>query len=138
MTLDQFLKMLDLYGADLTRWPAAKRAAAADLVSRSAEARRALDEAGEFDRLLDLVDDPVRPDQIERSLAGALARIGRPAPRRTFAAALAFWAPRATALAAAAVVGFVVGSAVLDWRDRSGLGQAGVSAFIQPIFVFPS
>lgn len=141
MTLAQFLKMLDLYGADLNRWPGAKRAEAARLVDRSLEARRAFEEARSLDHLLDLIDEPVGADQIERSLAAAIARTSRPRPalRPTFAESLAHWWPRAAALATAAVVGFVVGSAMLDWRDRaSSPGLAGGSFYAAPIIAFAS
>ena len=45
--------VLDAYGADRTRWPAASRREISALLAVSQEARRLVAEAEAFDRLLD-------------------------------------------------------------------------------------
>ena len=54
MTHDRFLALLDIYGADLGRWPVAERAAARALAAQgSPELRQQMAEAALLDGLLD-------------------------------------------------------------------------------------
>ena len=53
MTLEAFQHLADAYGANLERWPDAKRSAATRLLAASATARASLVEARALDRLLD-------------------------------------------------------------------------------------
>jgi len=54
MTHDRFLALLDIYGADLGRWPEAERAAARALAAQgSPELRQQMAEAALLDGLLD-------------------------------------------------------------------------------------
>ena len=52
MDTNRFAELLDAYGADPRRWPAAERAAALALAQASTEARRLLEEATSVDALL--------------------------------------------------------------------------------------
>ena len=79
--LADFEARLARQGADLGRWPAVERAAADNLLARSREARRLMDEAIALERALDAAPATmaVVPSQVDRVLAAALA--GRPAGR---------------------------------------------------------
>jgi hypothetical protein len=110
--------LLDVYGADRARWPAAERLRLAGFISSDPGAKAALAEAQALDRLLDLA--PRVSVERERALARRiLAAVGesqqraaapvslhRPAPRR---ASVARWAAPAL-MAASLVVGVFVGS----------------------------
>lgn len=52
MTLDDFTRLLDTYGADLRRWPAQERVAAGRLIATSERARRLQADAQKLDQLL--------------------------------------------------------------------------------------
>ncbi len=52
MDTNRFAELLDAYGADPRRWPAAERAAALALAQASTEARRLLEQAAATDALL--------------------------------------------------------------------------------------
>ncbi len=56
--LDMLDGVLDVYGADRTRWPAAARREISALLTISEEARSRLADAEAFDRLLDLAPAP--------------------------------------------------------------------------------
>jgi len=96
MTPARLHAILDAYGADPARWPAAERDAALALLARSAEARRHHDQAARLDAALDAA--PV--DVPSPALAG---RILRAAPRPG-ALRLERLVAIATPLAAAAVL----------------------------------
>lgn len=59
-TLERLRQLIDTYGASPDRWPQGERAAALELLMRSAEARKWHDAAARLDRLFDLVP-PVEP-----------------------------------------------------------------------------
>jgi hypothetical protein len=52
MPIDRFAAILDAYGAEAWRWPAAERAAAESLLAASAEARALRAQAAQLDHLL--------------------------------------------------------------------------------------
>jgi hypothetical protein len=79
MTLADFERLLDVYGGDRTLWPADARAAAAQLVSRDADARRLLAEAVALDRLLDRA--PLPALATEASLADRIVAAAQRSPR---------------------------------------------------------
>lgn len=120
MRLDRLTSLIDAYGADPERWPADERAAALLLLAESAEARAYAEDAAALDALLDRV--PLRPTVTvdPASLAARIARApARPQPRRrSFGERWGFgfgWA-NVAALAAAGVVGFMVG-----WTDLTAV-----------------
>ena len=73
MTLDRVRTLLDAYGADPARWPAAERAAALELLARSPDARACRVAAARLDDALDAVPG------VETSTA-IVARVMRGAP----------------------------------------------------------
>jgi hypothetical protein len=114
MTPDRLLEILDAYGADPRRWPAAERTDAEALLARSVEARRAQDEARRLDRLLASVPAPAAPPLDTALLAArVIANAQRAAPGAAFDAMLGVAGLRRRAAAgfavAAALAGFMVG-----------------------------
>jgi hypothetical protein len=61
MPFERFEALLDIHGADFTRWPAQDARAAEDLLSQCADARAALESAQALDSLLDLTPVPPLP-----------------------------------------------------------------------------
>jgi hypothetical protein len=117
MMIWRFRRLIAAYGADPARWPPGQRSRADALLARSTKARTLLAEARAFDSLL-MAD--AKPPAGERLAAAIVARtIGavqeRPlTPARAIAldwSLVRLW-PQAVGLAAAAVLGFVVG-----WTD---------------------
>jgi hypothetical protein len=119
--MTRFQAMLEAYGAEPGRWPAQDRAEALALLATSAEAARLREAAAKLDLLLDLAPRPAPA----RLSAGALAeRVTgqtqeRVAPYRPSTSWL--WV-RAAGLAAAAVIGFVVGATQL-----TGVGDSAAT-----------
>jgi len=122
MSLDRLKTLLDAYGADPNRWPEAERAGARELLASSAEARAHAGEA----RLLDsvLAQAALRAE-VQIDAAVLASRIAQTPQRRDIAtggrwrssgagAWFAFGWPNFAALAAAGVVGFLVGWSNLD------------------------
>jgi hypothetical protein len=113
MNLTRLRDILDAYGADPRRWPAAERDAALALLSGSEEARALRDEAAALDTLLDTAQVPApSPELMAAILAGAA-----PAGWRRWLADFwpvgPVWQP-ASALAAAVVLGVAVGIGAPD------------------------
>jgi hypothetical protein len=79
MTLAEFARLLDVYGADRARWPAAARAAVAHLVSRDAGARQLLAESEALDRVLQ--NAPVPALAVEAALAERIVAAALRSPR---------------------------------------------------------
>lgn len=128
MTLERLAELLTAYGADAARWPEAERDAALALIEGSATARMALAETRALDALL--AHDPA-PPTLSFDAATLARRVMseprfRPKPRRSAGNdstwRLAFGWMNFAGLAAAAVVGFVVGWSELD--AGLGLGPA--------------
>jgi hypothetical protein len=114
IAIDRLRSLIDAYGTDPERWPADERAAALLLLANSAEARAYAHAAEPLDTLLDRV--PLRPTITvdPATLAARIARTParRPARRVAWFVRPSFGWPNFAALAAAAIVGFVVG-----WTD---------------------
>lgn len=149
MTLAEFSRLLDVYGADRARWPAAARAAAAHLVSRDAEARQLLAESEALDRVLQSAPVPtlaVEAALAERIVAAALRSprmVKLPDAQPAAAAPAAAMPPAATRrgwllsrpvgaagfLAASLVVGVMIGQLSLprqlapELAELAGLGS---------------
>jgi hypothetical protein len=79
MSLAEFARLLDVYGAERTRWPVEARAAAAHLIATDAEARRTLAEAEALDRLLKRA--PVPGVAFEAALAERIVAAAQRSPR---------------------------------------------------------
>ena len=137
IAIDRLRSLIDAYGAEPARWPADERAAALLLLANSAEARAYAHEAEALDAMLNRV--PLRPTVTvdPATLAAQITRAPkhRPAARTSWSLRPVFgfgW-PNVAALAAAAVVGFVVGwtdlnSAASNSRDSSIDAVASMSA----------
>jgi hypothetical protein len=105
MTMERLRAIFDAYGASAERWPPEERGAILALLNKSAEARRAREEACG----LDLVLDALRPPAPSPGLA---ERIGaRPAapPRLREPGGRSLQLARAGALAASVLVGVLIG-----------------------------
>ncbi|MBV8166263.1 MAG: hypothetical protein JO021_05680 [Alphaproteobacteria bacterium] len=133
MRLTRFNRLLDLHGADLARWPARERAAAWQLVAARPEARAALDAARRLDALL--ARDPAPPAAWDApSIPALLARLPAQQTPYWWPAPVVLWDllpawPRATALAAMAVVGILVGLTDVDITPAPA-ASADVSSLI--------
>ena len=108
LDLDRLEALLEAYGADPERWPAAEREPAVALLARSAEARAMQREAARLDRMLDLAAPPTpSPELLADILAGASV-----SPWRRWAAVLwpfgPIWKP-ASALVLAGLLGVATG-----------------------------
>ena len=112
MNKDRFLDIIEAYGSDPRRWPAAERDDALALVRSDAELAVVLREADRLDALLD-ESRPLAPSLALRSRVIAGAPRGRAAPRR-----FGWWAPGA-GLAAAGVAGVVFGASLLAPPETS-------------------
>ncbi|WP_337996898.1 hypothetical protein [Oleispirillum naphthae] len=71
MTPEEFRALLDTYGADLTRWPHARRQAAQKLLQDSEPARTQFAEAQELDILLSAAE-PALTEARRKSLTDAI------------------------------------------------------------------
>jgi hypothetical protein len=119
MMIWRFRRLIAAYGADPARWPPGQRAGAEALLAGSPTARALLAEAQAFDSLL--MADPTPP--ADEQLAAAIIARATAAPQERAPAIAAgraialdwslsrLW-PQAVGLAAAAVLGFVIG-----WTD---------------------
>ncbi len=88
MSLSEFEHLLEVYGADRTRWPIAARASAAACLASSASARKLHSEAGALDAVLLLSEEPDKKDVtalIERIVAASQTtpRLTAPASEMT-------------------------------------------------------
>ena len=113
MMLERFRELVDAYGGDPRRWPPTERAPAAELLAASAEARTLLAEAAALDRILDRAL-PMAPATLDSERLIALATAAaqeRPSFRPVGVmqpAGRGLWL-RAASLAAATIIGFMVG-----------------------------
>lgn len=79
MTLPDFERLLDVYGADRTRWPLTARASAAARLAADAGARKLLAEAEALDAVLLHTAEPDKTDVA--ALAERIVAAARTAPR---------------------------------------------------------
>lgn len=115
MTLERLRDILDAYGADPAHWPESERAAMQTLIATSPGAQTALAQAAALDALL-AHDRPVMPTLNPIKIAARVAATRR-VPRGSWAVRR-MW-PNVAGLAAAAIVGFVVGWTGLDQNFTS-------------------
>jgi len=115
MTLERLRDILDAYGAEPAHWPEAERAAMQELIATSPGAQTALAQAAALDALL-AHDRPVMPTLNPIKIAARAAATPR-VPRGSWAVR-SMW-PNVAGLAAAAIVGFVVGWTGLDQNFTS-------------------
>ncbi|MBO0742830.1 MAG: hypothetical protein J2P51_15565 [Hyphomicrobiaceae bacterium] len=79
MTIAEFVRLLDVYGSDRTRWPVEARACAGQLVARDKAARRLLAEAEALDKTLERA--PLPSLAAEAALADRIIATARRSPR---------------------------------------------------------
>jgi len=137
-------RLLDIYGADRTRWPARERLRFASVLSEDNAASRMLSEAKALDALLDRASRPSETSVEalkERIMAAALRE--HPAqvsvPMRPAASVTSIWSPRrvlpaiaprfaewpaAAVLAASLVLGVMLGSAGTFDATMNRMAQA--------------
>ena len=117
MTLERLQTILDAYGGNPERWPAAERDAALALIASSAAARRAVNAAAPLDRALAGFANPAQNAINPLKLVSAItAQPQRPAAAAAPNAADRFiirW-PNIAGLAAAAIAGFLIGWTGID------------------------
>ena len=107
MNLARLAEILDAYGADARRWPAAERVAAEALIAGSAEAATLREDAAALDMMMDLSAAPApSPELMARVLAGREPSAGWLAILWPFGPV---WQP-VSAMAAAAVLGIAIGA----------------------------
>ena len=150
--LDALERLLDVYGADRTRWPARERLQLASLITDEPEAQRLMAEAVALDRLLDVA--PAARTEQEQGLTGRIVAAARGQQHKPLSAsqvspavsnivklpawvrrpqiARAFGAsdwPAAGLLAASLVLGVMLGSAgMLDSTMQEVAEVAGLSS----------
>lgn len=110
--LDRLRTVLDAYGGDPARWPAADAAVLTPLLARSEPARRLQAEAVALDRWLDQVPEPAASPEL---LAAVLGAAERPAGMRLRALLWPFgpiWQP-VSALLVALVLGAGAGQELM-------------------------
>jgi hypothetical protein len=110
MDIERFKVLLDGYGADPARWPAAERAAAETFARRSPEAAALMAAARALDRALAWLPaaaPALDPVAVAAAASAAPQRRARQPRRSGFGFGLAW--PNFAGLAAAMVIGFVVG-----------------------------
>ncbi len=117
MMVRRFRRLIAAYGADPARWPPGQRAQAEALLARSNAARALLAEAQAFDSLLMADSKPPTDEQLAAAIiarATAAPQDHQPSPTRaiTLDWSLSRLWPQAVGLAAAAMLGFVIG-----WTD---------------------
>lgn len=113
MTLEEFEIRIARYGTTLAQWPEADRRAGEALLAHSAAARDLLAEQQQLDRLFAAAPAIVAPAGFQARVLAAATAPQTAAPRRPFRLALreslaAFW-PQMVGLAAASVLGFMIG-----------------------------
>ncbi len=111
MTVEEFGALAAAWGADVARWPAERRTAAAALAAESPAAAALLVEAGRLDRAIAAARPVVAPTRAE-ALAGRVATaIAAESAARSARAGWRTWFLPATSLASAAVIGIGLGLA---------------------------
>ena len=114
MTPERLTQLINAYGSDPRRWPEAERRAAEVLLLRSPDARKVQTAARALDDLLDTVT--LAP------AGGALRqRIQDGVSPSTSAWRFQSWWPQVAALAAAVVLGFLIGASELPVQTDKAL-----------------
>ena len=148
MTLNRLQQVAEAYGADPRRWPAAERQALEPLLAQHPAAHALLRGEQNLDRLLDGWQVAPPDWALERRIVAVAAMAGQVRPVRPWQR-LAGWLellwpgnglprgrllwPQVAGLAAAAMIGFLVGISdfgAFDQADATGLDDAltGISA----------
>jgi hypothetical protein len=110
MTLDQFIRCLDTYGADFRRWPDTERADGERLRDASPEARQRWEAARQLDALFALDRANAADRARETAITdAALRRIRNTPTRKTLDWRWLFTRPMGAALGATLAAGLIAG-----------------------------
>jgi hypothetical protein len=129
-------RLIEAYGAEPERWPDAERAAAMALLKKSAEARALVAEARRLDRLLAAAPvgstAPAATAALRRRIAALPEESAPGAPAagsRTIGPwpAIRLW-PSVAGLAAAGLIGFVVG-----WTELPPVGDQADVGYLREL-----
>jgi hypothetical protein len=134
MTMEEFRSLLDAWGADPGRWPNDRRPGAEALLAMSGDARRMLADEARFDALLADRPAPVPGTALLDSIMAipASTRQERKAGRWGFGFAPAL--PRFAGLAAAALLGFYIGTTSLFQPTQSMAADSETVNFSEYVF----
>jgi hypothetical protein len=145
--LKQFHRLLDIHGAELARWPAARQLAARRLVAADPRAHAALAAAQRLGSLLDRVAPPPAGEARLR-IATRLAHLPAQQPPLRWPTPIMLWDllprwPRAVALASMAALGILVGltdigGALLSGTPGTSSGAAASSADVSTLIFDPN
>ena len=115
MTVEQLAVFLEMYGSDPRRWPEADRAVAEALILKSPEAQELHARVQALDNLLDTVTPLPADDSLRRRILTQIPSASGQSARGDSFSDWVFgrWWPQVAALAAAAVLGVVIGGQVL-------------------------
>lgn len=141
-TIEGLQRLLDVYGADRSRWPARERLRYVPLLAESADARRLLEEARALDALLDEAPAPNDADIDVLATRIMTAAGASPATRPSTVTAFkprarvgarrsgdsGFGWPAAALLAASLVLGVFAGTTGMVDAPMSALAELGASA----------
>lgn len=126
MTFERLIEILETYGADPGRWPAAERVAAQTFVARDIRAAEALAEARRLDDWLDTYDPGANASaaRVGNALEKAVARM----PSATAIPFLAAWSSwqRGAALAAVLMFGIATGVVASAVAPPAGSGETDI------------
>lgn len=130
MGLDRFRELMEAYGADPQRWPGNERGAAEALLVQNADAVALHRRAASLDALLNEATLPAAAFDAERMIAAVTGQPQRTAEIVTLRpvrkqAASGFWL-KVASLAAAAVIGFLVGVTQLGALGDPSAPSTGV------------
>ncbi len=124
MNCERFAAIVEAYGAEPRRWPAAEREAARTFAASDAQAAALLAEALALDALLDVPPVPLPASAASRRAAMPAALSVRVSRGQEFLALLGGWKLALPAMAAALIVGIDVGARA----SRSGWAAVAVTA----------
>ena len=130
MTPERFVRLAEIHGGDLKRWPEAERPAAFLLLARTPALRTRLDEARHLDKALLLASRTVAEERAQRVSQSVLERIDHALPvppPPEWQKPRTLW-PAAGLLASMALLGFVVGNIAATGTDS--WPELGLSALV--------
>lgn len=104
MTLQEFARHAEAWGADLARWPEGVRAQALPL-STSPEAEAILAAQRELDMLLRHAAHDIAPARVDQAISRVVTALAAEKPRSRFSAALSRWLIPAAGIACAVGIG---------------------------------
>lgn len=112
MRLEEFRRLAEAWGGDVTRWPDGVRAQA-EWLATSHEAAAILAEARAVDRMITQAAPDIAQRRVDDAIHGVVTRLAREAPRRASAPSwLRRFVPSA-AIVCAVAMGMVIGLADL-------------------------